>query len=37
MEKHMDNQLMEKNKYFPLFNGPQTHANMGKPKTKEDS
>ena len=36
MEKHMDNQLMEKNKYFPLFSGSQTYANMGKPKKKEE-
>jgi hypothetical protein len=34
MEKHMDNQLIKKNKYFPLFSGSQTYANMGKPKKK---
>ena len=32
MEKHMDNQLMEKDKYFPLFSGLQMHANIGKPQ-----
>jgi hypothetical protein len=30
MEKHMDNQLMEKDKYFPLFSGLQMHAKIGK-------
>jgi hypothetical protein len=34
MEKHMDNQLMEKDKYFPLFSGLQMHANIGKPQKK---
>jgi len=29
MEKHMDNQLIKKNKYFPLFSGSQAYANMG--------
>jgi hypothetical protein len=32
MEKHMDNQLMEKYKYFPLFSGLQMHANIVKPQ-----
>ena len=28
----MDNQLMEKDKYFPLFSGLQMNANIGKPQ-----
>jgi hypothetical protein len=34
MEKHMDNQLMEKDKYFLLFSGLQMHDNIGKSQKK---